>query len=48
VEERRYWLYAFGSYHSPQDSEQAKAALILKIKVDAFAARWLKFNLNCF
>lgn len=31
VKERRYWFYALGGYHSSQDSEQTKAALVLKI-----------------
>jgi hypothetical protein len=42
------WFYAFSGYHSPQYCEQAKAALILKIEVDALATSRLKFNLNCF
>lgn len=48
VKERCDWFYAFRGYHSPQYCEQAKAALILKIEVDALATSRLNFNLNCF
>lgn len=48
VQKRRYRLYSSGGDHSSKDSQQTKAAFILKIQIEAAAPAYFKFYLKCF